>query len=101
MALLQNILYKVRIKSLVGKTDVEIAGIAIDSRKVQPGGCFIAIRGVAQDGHQYIDAAIEKGAIVVVCESMPEQIRAGVNCVQTDNAAMAAGIMAHALWRTF
>ncbi|MEY4628052.1 MAG: hypothetical protein RLZZ595_378 [Bacteroidota bacterium] len=98
MALLQNILYKVRIKSLVGKTDVEIAGIAIDSRKVQPGGCFIAIRGVAQDGHQYIDAAIEKGAIVVVCESMPEQIRAGVNYVQTDNAAMAAGIMAHAFY---
>ena len=54
MQLLQNILYKVKIQSLIGKTNIEVSGIAIDSRKVVQGGCFIAIRGVAQDGHKFI-----------------------------------------------
>ncbi|MEY3058761.1 MAG: hypothetical protein RL000_113 [Bacteroidota bacterium] len=98
MPLLQNILYKVKIQSIIGKTNVEVNGVAIDSRKVMAGSCFFAIRGVAQDGHQFIDAAINNGATIVVCETFPEVIREGVNYIQTDNAAVAAGIMVHAYY---
>jgi len=96
MKLLQDILYTVRIRSLTGRTDLHITDVQIDSRLVGQGSCFIAIKGVAQDGHAYIDTAIQNGAIAIVCETLPGNIHPGVNYVQTDDAAKAAGIMAHA-----
>lgn len=96
MKLLQDILYTVRIRSLTGRTDLHITDVQIDSRLVGQGSCFIAIKGVAQDGHAYIDTAIQKGAIAIVCETLPGNLHPGVNYVQTDDAAKAAGIMAHA-----
>jgi len=96
MKLLQDILYTVRIRSLTGRTDLHITDVQIDSRLVGQGSCFIAIKGVAQDGHAYIDTAIQNGAIAIVCETLPGNMHPGVNYVQTDDAAKAAGIMAHA-----
>jgi len=96
MKLLQDILYKVRIRSLAGRTDLPITDVQIDSRLVGQGSCFIAIKGASQDGHAYIDTAIQKGAIAIVCEVLPSNLQTGVNYVQTDDAAKAAGIMAHA-----
>lgn len=96
MMLLQDILYKVRIRSLAGRTDLHIADVQIDSRLVGQGSCFIAIKGALLDGHAYIDTAIQKGAIAIVCEVLPSVLQPGVNYVQTDDAAKAAGIMAHA-----
>lgn len=46
--------------------DLEITGIADDSRKVQPGYLFVAIRGLAHDGHDFISQAVNKGAVAVV-----------------------------------
>jgi UDP-N-acetylmuramoyl-L-alanyl-D-glutamate--2,6-diaminopimelate ligase len=81
---------------LTGRTDLHITDVQIDSRLVGPGSCFIAIKGVAQDGHAFIDTAIQNGAIAIVCETLPGNLHPGVNYVQTDDAAKAAGIMAHA-----
>lgn len=96
MKLLQDILYKVRIRSLAGRTDLYIKDVQIDSRLVGQGSCFIAIKGVSQDGHAFIDLAVEKGAVAIVCEHLPDSMLPGVSYVQTDDAAKAAGIMAHA-----
>jgi UDP-N-acetylmuramoyl-L-alanyl-D-glutamate--2,6-diaminopimelate ligase len=71
MHILQDILYKVHLLEVVGATDIAVSSIAIDSRKVIKGTAFVAIRGVAQDGHDYISKAIELGAKVIVCENMP------------------------------
>jgi len=98
MAVLQDILYKVRIKSVVGNTLVRVEDIQIDSRKVKPGTCFIAMKGVAQDGHVYIDAATAAGASVIVCENIPAHVIADVTYVQVMDAANAAGLMAHAFY---
>lgn len=98
MATLQDILYKVSLRSVAGSTAVEVTGIRIDSRAVQPGDCFIAVRGVQSDGHVYIPAALDSGATIIICEEMPESIREGITYVQVANAAEAAGYMAHAFY---
>ena len=48
--------------------DVELAGIAIDSRAVKPGYLFVAMKGGTADGHDYIQKAIDNGAVAVVGE---------------------------------
>jgi UDP-N-acetylmuramoyl-L-alanyl-D-glutamate--2,6-diaminopimelate ligase len=92
---LMDILYKVSIRSVVGKTDVYVEDIQIDSRKVKKGCVFVAVRGVAADGHQFIDKAVEAGAAAIVCETMPSTMREDVVYVQAENSAAAAGHMAH------
>ena len=92
---LQDILYKVSIRSVAGKTDITIKDIQIDSRKVKAGCVFVAVKGAAADGHQFIDKAIESGAVAIVCETMPAAINEKVVYVQVDNSAAATGYMAH------
>jgi UDP-N-acetylmuramoyl-L-alanyl-D-glutamate--2,6-diaminopimelate ligase len=69
--LLQDVLYKVAIRSVAGNTSVEVNDIQNDSRKIKPGGLFVAVKGTAADGHQFIEKAIDNGAAVIVCEEMP------------------------------
>jgi UDP-N-acetylmuramoyl-L-alanyl-D-glutamate--2,6-diaminopimelate ligase len=95
MPVLQDILYKVRIRSVHGNLAVPVNALHIDSRKVNKGDVFIAIKGVAADGHQFIDSVVEKGAAVVVCEVMPPTLKEGVTYVQVENSGAAAGYMAH------
>lgn len=98
MVLLQDILYKVAIQSLAGSTAVQISSLHIDSRLVLPRSCFIALRGVQQDGHAHIDDAVRKGAVAVMCEKIPMNVVEGVTYVQTADTASAAGTMAHAFF---
>jgi UDP-N-acetylmuramoyl-L-alanyl-D-glutamate--2,6-diaminopimelate ligase len=93
--LLSDILYKVNIRSVAGSTNVEINDVQIDSRKIKPGALFIAVKGGAADGHQFIEKAIESGAIAVVCEEMPSEKKEDVVYVQAENSAAAAAYMAH------
>ncbi len=88
-------MYKVKIRSVAGTTDVDIEDITIDSRKIIPGGCFIAVRGSANDGHDYINQAVEQGAGVIVCEDFPADLKEGITWIQVENSAEAAGFMAH------
>lgn len=98
MAILQDILYKVGIKSVIGQVGLEITDLQIDSRKVSRGSCFIAIKGADQDGHHHIASAIANGAVAVICSTIPSEIDARVTYVQTADTASAAGIMAHAFY---
>ncbi len=95
MASVQNILYGVNIKSATGKQVDDVTDLQIDSRKVTTGSCFIAIKGSAADGHNYINTAIANGAAVIVCEILPAEINTEVSYVEVENSASAAGIMAH------
>ena len=94
MKKLSDILYKVRTTALSGNTDIDIIDVQIDSRKVQPGSLFIAVKGGAADGHQFIDRAIELGAVAIVCEEMHLQ-NESITYVQTANSSEAAGQIAH------
>lgn len=54
--------------ALAGSADVEINGIAYDSRQVKPGMLFVAVKGEQADGNDFVDEAIERGAVAVVSE---------------------------------
>jgi UDP-N-acetylmuramoyl-L-alanyl-D-glutamate--2,6-diaminopimelate ligase len=95
MHILQDILYKVHLLEVVGVTDIAVSSIAIDSRKVIKGTAFVAIKGVAQDGHDYITKAIELGAKVIVCENMPALLADGVTYIKVANTQEAVAYMAH------
>ena len=98
--MLTEILYKVKIKAVHGSTDVKISSLQTDSRHVVSGSCFIAVKGSITDGHSFIDAAIDKGAIVIVAEHLPTNIKEGITYIETENSAGAAGIMAHNFFGT-
>ena len=68
---LKKLIHTLDVLEVVGIDDVKIAGIQSDSRKVEDGFLFVAVRGTAVDGHAYIDGAIAKGAVAVVCEDIP------------------------------
>jgi UDP-N-acetylmuramoyl-L-alanyl-D-glutamate--2,6-diaminopimelate ligase len=95
MHILQDILYKVHLLEVVGVTDIAVSSIAIDSRKVIKGTAFVAIKGVAQDGHDYISKAIELGAKVIVCENMPALLSDGLTYIKVANTQEAVAYMAH------
>jgi UDP-N-acetylmuramoyl-L-alanyl-D-glutamate--2,6-diaminopimelate ligase len=94
MAELKDILYKVSITSTSGDMNVEIVGISFDSRKVQPGFLFVAVKGTQSDGHEFLDRAISSGAIAIVCEKLPEAISDKATYVTVKNSADSLGIIA-------
>lgn len=94
MIILKDILYKVSLEAVVGKTDVAIKDIHFDSRKVALNDVFVAIKGTLSDGHEFIKMAIDKGALAIVCEEMPEQMVNGVTYVQVKSSLEALAIMA-------
>jgi len=95
MAHLQHILYQVPLVQTIGGTDKEVHALQLDSRKVQPGDLFIAIKGQQADGHQFIPMAIAAGATTILCETIPPITPEGITFLQVNNAGEALGIMAH------
>ncbi|MEO6253723.1 MAG: UDP-N-acetylmuramoyl-L-alanyl-D-glutamate--2,6-diaminopimelate ligase [Ferruginibacter sp.] len=93
--ILQDILYKVAIRSIKGNANTEVNSLLIDSRTVKPGSCFIALKGTKTDGQEFIESAVEKGAVVIVCETLPSVINDNITYVQVENTAEAVGYMSH------
>lgn len=96
--MLRDLLYKTAIRSVNGDTGITVESLHTDSREVKKGSCFIAVKGTATDGHSFIEKAIEQGAVAIVCEQMPAEIKEGITYVQVDNSAAAAGWMAHSFY---
>lgn len=94
MKLIKDILYKVSLTATIGNMEVEVNDIVFDSRKVGQGSIFVALKGTQVDGHSFISTAIEKGALGIVCETLPEEILEGITYVQVTNSSRALGIMA-------
>lgn len=91
---LKDILYRVNITSTYGDMRVGVKGICFDSRKVEKGFLFVAVKGTLADGHQFIEQAIEKGAVGIVCEKLPDTIHEKNTYVTVKNSARALGIIA-------
>ena len=95
MVKLQDILYKVHLKQVHGSTDIDIAAIEIDSRKVSARCIFVAIRGAKSDGHHFIEKAVSSGAVAIVCEEMPASFSDSVTYLQVNNTQEAVAYMAN------
>lgn len=94
MPQLKDILYKVSLMTVSGDMETEVTTLAFDSRKVEVGSVFIAVSGTQVNGHDYIEQAIEKGAVAIVCEELPRTTIDDIALIQVKNSAEALGFMA-------
>lgn len=78
MIILKDILYKVSIEAVKGSTEMAVHTIDFDSRKIAENDVFIAIRGAVSDGHDYIEKAINQGAIAIVCDTAFDSILSAI-----------------------
>ena len=91
---LNELLRNIKPVSIKGDADIDIKGINIDSRRIEAGHLFVAIKGTQTDGHKYIPKALELGAAAVLCEDMPEEAAEGVTYVQVESTEKAVGPVA-------
>jgi len=97
---LSDLIQNIKTISILGNTEIEVSRMQFDSRKVEANSVFVATRGSAVDGHEFIGMAIEKGATAIVCESLPAEINSKVCYLQVEKSADALGKMASA-WYDF
>ena len=91
---LSELLKNVKVVASQGNIDVEIKGVNIDSRKIENGHLFIAMKGTQVDGHKFISKAIELGAVAILLEDMPEELNEKVTYVQVASTEEEAGKVA-------
>lgn len=91
---LKDILYGIPVHQLIGEMDHDIQKVAFDSREVEAATLFVAISGTQVNGHSYVDTAIERGAVAILCEKIPESIQEGITYILVDDTALALGVCA-------
>lgn len=95
---LETILKNISVLQTVGNTDIEINGIASDSRNVTVGYLFVAVPGTKTDGHIFIDKTINQGATAIICNVLPENISPNVCYIKVDDCHEALGRAASAFY---
>ena len=98
--ILNELLKGLAVKEVKGATDIEVTDITFDSRQVKPGTLFVAQRGTAVDGHDFIGKAVEAGAVAVVCEKVPVETAVPVTYIVVDDSSYTLGLLASA-WNGF
>ena len=79
---LQQIIGLLSEVNVIGTTDKIITDVTADSRVVQPGSLFIALKGVHADGHKFLGKAAEAGATAALVEDVPAEIPEGLTLLQ-------------------
>ncbi len=91
---LTELLKYVKPLCIIGDEDIDITGVNIDSRKIEKGHLFVAMKGTQTDGHKFIPKALELGAAAVLCEDLPEEKTEGVTYIQVASTESAVGPVA-------
>lgn len=94
MKLLKDILYKVSVNAVYGDTNVKVAQVDFDSRKIVKDSLFVAQKGTSVDGHLYIDKAISLGATTIICEQLPSYLEANITFIQVEDSNKTLAIIA-------
>ncbi len=92
--ILEKLISGITTNHIIGDTSIEITGINIDSRSIEKGHIFIAVRGTQTDGHSFIEKAIERGATAIVCETIPINTAEHVTYIQVPNTEDIVGELA-------
>jgi len=95
---LKEILKNVITGKIHGNENISVNEICFDSRIVKNNDLFIAVKGTQVDGHEYIQKAVDNGAVSVVCETLPDNLSGNITYVQVDDSAEALGKMASAYY---
>lgn len=91
---LGELIKPIRIIQVIGTCETEIKAVNIDSRQVEAGDLFMAMKGTQTDGHAYISTAIEKGAVAILCEVLPETLSDKITYIQVADSEDAVGKVA-------
>ena len=91
---LSELLKNIKTIDIQGSADIDITGVNIDSRRIEKGHLFVAIKGTQTDGHKFIPKALELGAAAVLCEDMPTEKQQSVTYVQVASTESAVGPVA-------
>jgi UDP-N-acetylmuramoyl-L-alanyl-D-glutamate--2,6-diaminopimelate ligase len=95
---LSDLLKAIQPTKIIGSTDKEITGVNIDSRKIEAGHLFMAMRGTQADGHAYIPSAIQKGAVAILCEELPQSLNENITYIIVADSEDAVGKLATAFY---
>ena len=98
MKTLQDILYRSRTKEITGSLNRQITTVAFDSRKVVEGSLFVAVKGTQVDGHDFIRKAIDKGAVAIVCNEIPDNTQPDITYIVVSDSSEALGYIASNLY---
>jgi UDP-N-acetylmuramoyl-L-alanyl-D-glutamate--2,6-diaminopimelate ligase len=94
MARISDLIRNIEVVSVMGEENPVIDRIEFDSRKVEPGTLFVAVKGTKSDGHDFIGRAVESGASAVICEVLPAKTDKKICWIKTNDSAKALGIVA-------
>lgn len=91
---LETLLKNIKTTEIIGEKNCEVSEIVFDSRKVTENALYAALKGTVSDGHAYIDAAIEKGAKVILCEVLPANISPEITYIKAEDSSKTLAQMA-------
>ncbi len=92
---LSVLLKEIQYTCLRGSEDIDVAGVAYDSRRVETGSLFICIRGALADGHEYAGDAVAKGAAALVVQE-PVEVPEGVTVILVEDTRYALSLISAA-----
>lgn len=91
---LRKLLKNIKPVAIKGDDGVDVTGVNINSRLIEKGHLFVAMKGTQVDGHRFIANAVESGAMAVLCEDMPAEPVEGVTYVLVESTEDAVGKVA-------
>ncbi len=94
MKKLNNILKGINIDKSIGNMNISINDIHFDSRNVNKNSLFVAMQGIGTDGHKYINKSILNGAVIIVCENLPNEIDKNICYIKVKDSSEALCIIA-------
>ncbi len=95
---IKELIVSIRVKEIQGDQDQVVNAIHFDSRRVEPGSVFVAVKGRATDGHLFIDKAVDRGAVCVIAESVPTDLPDHVCCIRVEQSASVLAKIAAAFY---
>lgn len=94
MKKLSQLLSAITPLEVIGSVDKEINLLTPDSRRVEAGAMFVAVRGIVVDGHSFIPVVSTTGVAAIVCEQLPQLLESGITYIKVENSAVALGHLA-------
>ncbi len=95
---LNHLIEELRPEKVSGKTAVEVKGIEVDSRRIQPGYIFVAIPGREKNGEDYIAQARDRGAVGIVLQEFTGSVNGNLAQLKVADSRRALAVLSNAIF---